>query len=105
MGASIFFETSKGSSAQAAFDKAVEDALYDYGHSGYTGSIAEKEEFIMIPFTFKSHDPNERETELNRWFLDNLNNDTLDAIEDKWGPAGCTQIAPLLYAFYGWASN
>ena len=37
-----------GTTAQQSFKGAREEALYHYGHNGYTGSIAEKHNFIML---------------------------------------------------------
>ena len=34
--------------AKNAFRRAQEQACYDYGHRGYTGTIAEKELFRMV---------------------------------------------------------
>jgi hypothetical protein len=49
MGAYDFTTTALGKTADAAFDRAVRDAQYEYGHGGYTGSIAEKHSFIVAP--------------------------------------------------------
>jgi hypothetical protein len=48
MGAETFEERGEGKSAQEVFDKLVEEAAYDHGHGGYTGTIAEKSEFVVI---------------------------------------------------------
>jgi hypothetical protein len=48
MGASEFITTATGRTAEEAFRAAREDALYEYGHRGYTGSVAEKSHFVMI---------------------------------------------------------
>ena len=48
MGACDFMVTAKGKNASDAFQCAVADALYDYGHRGYTGTIAEKHSFVVI---------------------------------------------------------
>jgi hypothetical protein len=42
MGASQFIDLGKGKSIEDAFRKAVEDAKWEFGHGGYTGTIAEK---------------------------------------------------------------
>ena len=47
MGAENFFVIETGKTAQAAFDRAREDALYWYGHGGYTGTIAEKGSYVF----------------------------------------------------------
>ena len=41
MGADTFFDEGHGKSAKLAFDAAVAQAEWDYGHAGYTGTIAE----------------------------------------------------------------
>ena len=48
MGASDFRTSARGNTAREAFDNAVKEAQYDRGHSGYTGTIAEKGSFRMI---------------------------------------------------------
>ena len=45
MGAQDFTATAKGKTAKEAFSVAVEDAAYENGHGGYTGTIAEKRSF------------------------------------------------------------
>ena len=47
MGANVFTTFSMGKDAEDAFFNAVDQAKYDYGHSGYTGTIAEKDSFVM----------------------------------------------------------
>lgn len=41
MGASEFMTTAKGRTAEEAFRAAREEALYEHGHGGYTGSVGE----------------------------------------------------------------
>ncbi len=48
MGAETFFVTSTGKNPYEAFDRVVTQARYDYGHAGYTGTIAEKSDFAMM---------------------------------------------------------
>ena len=40
MGANEFTTKANGKTAKDAFRIAVEDAKYNYGHAGYTGTIA-----------------------------------------------------------------
>jgi hypothetical protein len=47
MGAEQFCEFIPGSDATVAFMEAVEQARYDYGHAGYTGTIGEKDAFVI----------------------------------------------------------
>lgn len=46
MGATSFFTYATGKTVSEAFASAQADARYDHGHSGYTGTIAEKPSFI-----------------------------------------------------------
>jgi hypothetical protein len=48
MGASEFQVEIKAKDAKTAFRTAVEQARFEHGHGGYTGTIAEKNGFIMI---------------------------------------------------------
>lgn len=94
MGATTFVTYAKGKDAKAAFKKAVKEAQYDYGHAGYTGTIAEKHEFIEIP------------APIGIPFEDAAYKLCNDArFLDKWGPAGCFMIAEGEYVFFGWASE
>ncbi len=47
MGAEQFEAWAKGETAQEAFDEAKEQAYYDVGHQGYSGTIAEKANEIL----------------------------------------------------------
>ena len=46
MGATSFFTYATGKTVSEAFASAQAEARYDHGHSGYTGTIAEKPSFI-----------------------------------------------------------
>jgi len=96
MGACDFMQSAKGSSAKEAFRTAVDDALYEYGHRGYTGSLAEKDSFVMIPLP-EGEDPIE--------YAGKLIHECDPRIDDKWGPAGCIHVRDDVYLFFGWASS
>ena len=96
MGGETFSVKAKGKTAQEAFDKAVKQAQYDYGHAGYTGSIAEKDSFVMIEMP-EGTNPEE--------FTDKLIDEEDERIDDKWGPAGCIKLSKEEYLFFGWASS
>lgn len=49
MGAYEFTAYGFGKTADAAFDQCVQDAQWEHGHGGYTGTIAEKGSFRMLP--------------------------------------------------------
>jgi hypothetical protein len=94
MGAEEFYTEAGGHSAKAAFAAAQEDARYEYGHGGYTGSIAEKSSFRLV-------EPNMAETPAE-CIERHIRAETFD---DKWGPAGCVKLADHRWAFWGWASS
>ncbi len=95
MGGTTFSTRAKGKTADAAFKSAQEQARYDHGHSGYTGTIAEKPSFVMIKLP-AGLTP------------DAYANQLIDAgdarIDDKWGPAGCFDLGNGEFYFFGWAS-
>lgn len=96
MGAQTFTHTAKGTSAEEAFHRAVEEARCENGHGGYTGTIAEKDSFVTIPLP-EGRKPKEYAREL-------IDEDD-ERIDDKWGPAGCIKVADDEYLFFGWASS
>jgi len=96
MGAEVFIVRSNGKNAHEAFEKAVSVAHYNYGHRGYTGTIAEKSSFIVIdPPVFGTAE------EYVKDLIDNRDS----RIGDKWGPAGCIKCGENEYLFFGWASS
>jgi len=104
MGACDFVVVVRGKNAKDAFSEAVQEARYMNGHGGYTGTIAEKGEFVMVGTTATEADAYTRSQELLGA------NDS--RISDKWGPAGCitivdgsTKDGTTLYLFFGWASS
>lgn len=49
MGAEQFEIEANGKDVKEAFRHASDAAFYDYGHAGYTGTIAEKDSAYLIP--------------------------------------------------------
>lgn len=103
MGASEFEVRTSGKTPDEAFRRAVEDAQYESGHGGYTGTIAEKSSFKLV--TPKAGDS---PLDCVRRCVDDDNHWS----QDKWGPAACVRLgenehAPgeSFYAFFGWASS
>jgi hypothetical protein len=102
MGAERFDHYQNGTEDKRAFAAAVEKAGWDYGHSGYTGSIAEKHEFEIrnggVALTLK--DAQE--------FADK---DLDENDHDKWGPAWAVKVRAddseqvIGFLFYGYASS
>ena len=114
MGAQVFVVESSGEDAKDAFHNAVQEAKWACGHEGYTGTIAEKESFTMIPLP-KSVNPHEfagRLDIMDPFAWDHLLDEVLavgdDRINDKWGPAGCFELTTRgnerQFLFFGWAS-
>ena len=100
MGADFFGTYSKGKTAREAFTMSKSKAFHDYGHSGYTGSIAEKNTFIMIDVP-EGFTPAKYAAKM-------IKEDDV-RVSDKWGPAGCIFIRrdndENVYLFFGWASS
>ena len=100
MGGTTFEILREGESAEQAFAIAVAGAQYDHGHAGYTGTIAEKSEFILI-----APPDNWNAEELVREIQRNHSADAWAQVDDKWGPAGCVELGKGRYFFFGWASE
>lgn len=99
MGAETFTTPSRGhKTAKKAFHDAVEQAQYDHGHAGYSGTIAEKHYYVMIdvPKEWKGRPYD---------YADHLLDEGDDRIENKWGPAGCIKVSDDEWLFFGWASS
>jgi hypothetical protein len=96
MGATEFMCSDSGKSANEAFKNAIKQAQYDYGHSGYTGTIAEKDKFVMITLP-KGENPVA--------YANKLLDEGDSRIDDKWGACGCIAIPESdEYLFFGIAS-
>lgn len=101
MGANDFFQMGKGGDVKTSFVSARDEALYDHGHSGYTGTLAEKDSFVVIDDQPKTRD---QAYELARALIE----DSDDRIDDKWGPAGAIRVKDEKddgWLFFGWASS
>lgn len=98
MGATNFVTKAKGKTAEEAFRSAVEEARYEYGHGGYTGTIAEKHDFIMI------RKEQVTDEEAKKIIDDIFGADKHEEVCDKWGKAGCLKVGEDVYVFFGWAS-
>ncbi len=96
MGAEEFTTVVRGATAEEAFRSAVEDAQYEHGHGGHSGTIAEKRSFVVITVP-KDEDP--------RTFAERLLAEDDKRVCDKWGPAGCVQLGEGKWLFFGWASS
>lgn len=108
-----------------AFDDAVAAAQYDHGHSGHTGTIADKEDFVL--FTSSDQALSNFEYEAIRNMAQDSNSPSPDSLaevdrllgdgaalsiyetaSDKWGPAVALQVrnlkgAPPQFFFFGFS--
>lgn len=98
MGADTFFTVAKGQTVAAAFTAAQQDARYEHGHGGYSGTIAEKRIFVMIQ---PAKLPRKEAFELAEKLID----DEDPRVADKWGPAGVIPIDDGSFLFFGLASS
>lgn len=113
MGATTFMISASGKSADEAFNTAVSEARYMNGHGGYTGTIAEKGSFREFKAPAGVEPAFVAEYATTRWLPDTgVKPETLrqldviaDAVDDKWGPAGCVQLSASEWLFFGWASE
>ena len=98
MGATEFSAIAAAKTAVKAFAIAREEALYEEGHGGYTGTIAEKDSFRQV-YPRADESPG----------ACIARHEDADTFGDKWGPAGCVEIEKLedgtkRYMFFGDAS-
>ncbi len=115
MGAEQFWCEGKGRSLKEAFQSAVKDAQYDHGHSGYTGTIAEKDS--VNPITPPAGvTPEEFWKAVQRGHGDGVDaavDAAWEKVDDKWGPAGAIDLGEddpeekgqRRFGFFGWASS
>lgn len=96
MGACDFTHKAKGKTAKEAFLTAREEALWDHGHAGYTGTIAEKHGFKMVKV------PDGKTADE---FMVDCMNDESHFCQDKWGDAACIDLGNGEFMFFGWASS
>lgn len=94
-------KTDQIKTAEEAFQVATNNAKYDDGNDGYTGTIAEKNSYIMVGKTKTAN-------EAKRMAKNIINNGDprIDDIDDKYGPAGCIEFdEPPGWIFFDMASE
>ena len=102
MGAERFDHFQKGTDVKIAFQAATEEAAYEYGHCGYTGSLAEKDCFEM------RNNGKALTRKESKAFADK---DLDENDHDKWGPAWALPIRRddseevYCFLFYGYANS
>jgi hypothetical protein len=93
-----FFTTSNGINADTAFNNAIKEARENpHFAQGASGTIAEKEEFIVFD-GYVSYDPVACK-ELAEKIINRKNTD----LNDGYGPAGCIHVGENEYLFFGTA--
>jgi len=96
MGACDFTTTARGKTAREAFLEATDQAKYEYGHSGYSGTIAEKYDFkvVVCPPGMTVGD-----------FIDRIMSSEDHWALDKWGPCAAVETGKDEWTFFGVASS
>ena len=105
MGADTFRQWSQGNSPAQAFLHAVRHAQHMHGHGGYTGTLAEKHDFISIAIQLDPKAPIEDRKKLAEHAAEEMISQGDLRIDNKWGPAGCLDAGDGWYLFFGWASS
>jgi len=106
MGATTFRNSTNAKTAELAFQRLQDNAFYEYGHNGYTGTIAEKPGFTL--FT-PPEDMSPKEfiwTIINEGEKSDIKEvkEAYELYDDKWANAVCVQTGEDLWTFFGWAS-
>lgn len=111
MGAWQFKTFSAGETIREAFNSAVEEAQWEDGHGGYTGTIAEKPGAVEVALppdvdaqTFAElvvrHDAAPLYDLIGRMQTERV----IQLNEDKWGPAIAVKAGEGKWLFFGLAS-
>lgn len=87
MGANEFITTGAGETMTDAFQAAVDDARWQHGSGGYTGTIAEKALAGCVSVTDDVLDE-----DAARALARQLLRDDDPRVSDKWGPAGAIKL-------------
>lgn len=109
MSAQQFEHISLARTPLQAFDAAVAQAHYDWGHSGYTGTIAEKPGYVFAgPVSSRHCDRlvDYFNLAIRGWDTDSkldripvrmrpVISKYAEAYDDKWGPAVCFEITGI----------
>ena len=122
MGATTFSTTQRGTTAAEAFREAVRRAQYESGHGGYTGTIAEKDDFKVFTLP-QGMELRTFVNKVQRWDLaSDKSTYTVGALQtlenaaeianDKYGDAVCVEIpqstepdGTRAYVFFGLAAD
>jgi len=89
MGASTFITQTSGSNLQEAFAAACQDASFEHGHGGYSGTVAEKHSVVAL-------DKTPRWSDEGLAYAEALLEARDERISDKWGPAGAIPVCSVV---------
>ena len=115
MGARTFDQKERGDTVESAYAQAVERAQWDHGHSGYTGTIAEKAGYVEFPVPAGRTADEIHEALCKTWTSEGIQ-PLADIVGgpmatrmyavyyDKWGAAVALRSADDEWLFCGWAS-
>lgn len=109
MGAQQFQQDGEDKTVDEAFRNAKDQALYDYGHWGYTGSLAEKPGYVefVLPEGVGVSEAVRVLAEI--WLGEErpswLSDEIAETYEDKWGDAVAIRTGETSWTFVGWASS
>jgi hypothetical protein len=105
VGARPFTTEAAGATLKEAFAQAITDAAYEYGHGGYTGTIAEKNPWDeLVPLAHRPMEPDDAHR-----LADELLRDDDPRISDKHGPTGAIPLKTEggetpMWLLVGWAA-
>ena len=100
MGAEVFTNKSFGKDAKSAFWRVVDAASYEHGHGGYTGTIAEKDSFVVVECPIDDVDAFIEAVDVycysKKCTIDSKHEAVVakasKIFDDKWGPALCIPL-------------
>ena len=117
MGATNYVTVARGKNAKEAFESAHEQAQWEHGHGGYTGTIAEKGSFVLFQrpkgvrqatvkkvvygMTWGDKEITKLEKKYPKFPIRQM----AQVWDDKWGPSACMELKPKIYIFFGMASE
>lgn len=120
MGSSTYVVTGRGKDVNDAFRSAIEQARWQEGHSGYSGTIAEKSDVVLFEVP-KGMTPGQ----VAQWSLDSepyrlsdevptpfrpFISSVVRRVDDKYGPSGAVRLTEpdenmiAEFLLFGWAS-
>ena len=122
MGGADFMNVGRAKTAQAAFTKLVEQAQWEHGHRGYSGTIAEKRSMVEFPRPkgmrratviqavralgriCKDDDGNAETAKVQAKYPKLRIAAMFEVYDDKTAPALAIELRKGEYLFAGWAS-